>query len=58
LMFHSRYIFNVHIHAVMSACHLMLIDLCITLFNYLNQRLLTFWLLRTPTESLLEAADP
>jgi hypothetical protein len=23
-----------------------------------EQRFLTFWLLRTPTESLLEAADP
>jgi hypothetical protein len=24
----------------------------------LDERFLTFWLLRTPTESLLEAADP
>jgi hypothetical protein len=41
---------------------LLKFDLCRNCITYamkvLNQQFLTFWLLRTPTESLLEAADP
>jgi hypothetical protein len=42
------------LNVVRSASPLMFV----LLPYFLCQRLLTFWLLRTPTESLLEAADP